>query len=306
MSNNDLYIRPARPRRSVLYVPADNARALAKSLELDCDAVIYDLEDAILPDQKDTAREQLRLFLTEHFPDGAFDGPREIIIRINSLSSQWGRDDLQAARSIMPSAILTSKVSETDDIIEMNDALLEMDAPNTLRLWAMIETPKGVLNAPSIAQYARTPGTRLDCFVVGTNDLLKETGAKPIKGRPYISTWLMHILLAARAYELDVVDGVFNDFKDLSGYKDECHDASAMGFDGKSLIHPNQITVANEIFGVSDEDIVEAKAIIAAFAEPLNENVGVIQIDGKMVERLHLEMAEKLVQKANIIKQREG
>lgn len=306
MSNNDLYIRPTRPRRSVLYVPADNARALEKSLELDCDAVIYDLEDAILPNQKDVAREQLRVFLAEHFPNGAFNAAREIIIRINSLSSQWGDEDLACVRSLMPSAILTPKVSEMDDIIEMSDALLELDAPNTLRLWAMIETPKGVLNAPSIAQYARTPGTRLDCFVVGTNDLLKETGAKPVKGRPYISTWLMQIILAARAYELDVIDGVYNDFRDLSGYKDECQHARAMGFDGKSLIHPNQITVANDIFGVSKEDIAEAKAIIAAFAEPLNETTGVIQIEGKMVERLHLDMAEKLVKKANIIQRREG
>lgn len=306
MSNNDLYIRPTKPRRSVLYVPADNARALAKSLELKSDAVVYDLEDAILPEQKAIARELLRGFLTEHYPNGASNDSREIVIRINNLSSEWAAEDLLAVRSIMPSAILVPKVSETDDIIEISDALQKIDAPNTLRLWAMIETPKGVLNAASIAQYARTPGTRLDCFVVGTNDLLKETSAKPIKGRPYISTWLMQIILAARAYELDVIDGVFNDFKDLGGYKDECDEARAMGFEGKSLIHPSQISLANDIFGISDEDLAEAKLIIATFQEPENKDLGVIQIAGKMVERLHLEMAEKLVHKANIIKQREG
>jgi citrate lyase subunit beta/citryl-CoA lyase len=306
MNSNNFYIRPSLPRRSVLYVPADNTRALVKSLKLNCDAVIYDLEDAILPDHKDDAREQLHAFLTENFPNGTSNDSREIIIRINSLASEWGKRDLLAARSLMPSAILTPKVSEIDDVIEISDALLELDAPNTLRLWAMIETPKGVLNAPTIAQYARTPGTRLDCFVVGTNDLLKETGAKPIKGRPYISTWLMQIILAARAYELDVIDGVFNDFNDLVGYKDECDNARAMGFDGKSLIHPNQISLANDIFGISDEDFSKAETIIAAFREPENKELGVIQIAGEMVERLHLEMAEKIVLKANIIKQREG
>lgn len=294
-------VRPVRPRRSVLYVPANNERALEKSLSLSSDVIIYDLEDAILPAQKATARETLRTFLNDKFPNGVKDSKKEILIRINSLSSAWGSEDLIAARAIMPSAILLPKVSEADDIIEVNDALVEMDTSPDLRLWAMIETPRGILNVASIARYARTPGTRLDCFIAGTNDLVKETGVKPQEGRPYLSNWLSQIVLSARAYGLDVIDGVYNDFKDALGFERECLDGRSMGFDGKSLIHPSQIDFANEAFGIEEDALNEAQDIIDAFSEAKNIDAGVIQLNGKMVERLHLEMAEKLVAKSKLI-----
>ena len=294
-------VRPVRPRRSVLYVPANNERALEKSLSLSSDVIIYDLEDAILPAQKAQARETLRAFLNDKFLNGIKDSKKEILIRINSLSSSWGDEDLIAARAIMPSAILLPKVSEADDIIEVNDALVEMDTSPDLRLWAMIETPRGILNVASIARYARTPGTRLDCFVAGTNDLVKETGVKPQIGRPYLSNWLSQIVLAARAYGLDVIDGVYNDFKDASGFERESLDGRSMGFDGKSLIHPNQIEFANEAFGIEKDALSEAQDIIDAFFDAKNKDAGVILLNGKMVERLHLEMAEKLVAKSKLI-----
>ncbi len=294
-------VRPVRPRRSVLYVPANNERALEKSLSLSSDVVIYDLEDAILPIQKAAARETLRAFLNDNFPNGIQRSEKEILIRINALSSAWGSEDLIAARAIMPSAILLPKVSEADDIIEVNDALVEMDTSPDLRLWAMIETPRGILNVASIARFARTPGTRLDCFVAGTNDLVKETGVKPQEGRPYLSNWLSQIVLSARAYGLDVIDGVYNDFKDTSGFERESIDGRSMGFDGKSLIHPSQIEFANKAFGIEENALSEAQDIIDAFAEAKNEDAGVIQLNGKMIERLHLEMAEKLVAKSKLI-----
>ena len=294
-------VRPVRSRRSVLYVPANNERALEKSLSLSSDVIIYDLEDAILPAQKAQARETLRAFLNDKFLNGIKDSKKEILIRINSLSSSWGDEDLIAARAIMPSAILLPKVSEADDIIEVNDALVEMDTSPDLRLWAMIETPRGILNVASIARYARTPGTRLDCFVAGTNDLVKETGVKPQIGRPYLSNWLSQIVLAARAYGLDVIDGVYNDFKDASGFERESLDGRSMGFDGKSLIHPNQIEFANEAFGIEKDALSEAQDIIDAFFDAKNKDAGVILLNGKMVERLHLEMAEKLVAKSKLI-----
>lgn len=290
--------RPVRSRRTVLYVPADNDRAMEKSLTLPADAVIYDLEDAIIPEKKAEARENLRNFFKENFPNGTDKSGREVLIRMNLLSTEWGAEDLLAIRAIMPSAIVLPKVSEPDDIIEVNDALSEMDAPQDLRIWAMIETARGILNVAKIAQHARTPGNRLDCFVAGTNDLIKETNVSPVEGRPYLSNWLSQIVLAARAYGLDIIDGVYNDFRDAEGFESACLDGRAMGFDGKSVIHPAQLDAANRVFGISEDDLLEANAVVQAFALPENHDVGVIQLDGRMVERLHLEMAEKLILKA--------
>tara|TARA_R110002020_G_scaffold47752_2_gene136089 strand:- start:1774 stop:2703 length:930 start_codon:yes stop_codon:yes gene_type:complete len=289
--------RPARPRRSVLYLPANNARALAKVPDLECDGVIFDLEDSVAPEAKDEARESLRQF----FADGratSLPAGMERIIRINSLSSPWGGEDLLAARGCRPDAILIPKVDAPDDIVAVEDALEQTDAPRSLRLWAMIETPRGVMNAGRIASQARSDGARLDCFVTGANDLIKDTGVLPLPGRPFLSSWLMQIVLAARAYGLDALDGVYNDFRDEPGLTAECRDGRAMGFDGKTLIHPGQIAAANTAFGVDPERLAEARAIAAAFALPENEGRGVISLDGRMVERLHLEMAEKLIHKA--------
>jgi len=296
--------RPVRPRRSALYLPAGNARALAKLPNLGCDSVILDLEDSVAPEAKDEARESLRSF----FADGratALPAGMERIIRINSLSSPWGAEDLLAARGCRPDAILIPKVDAPDDIAAVEEALEQTDAPAALRLWAMIETPRGVMNAGQIARMGRTDGARLDCLVTGANDLIKETGVAAMQGRPWLSSWLMQIILAARAYGLDALDGVYNDFRDETGLIAECTEGQAMGFDGKTLIHPSQIAVANRAFGINPERLAEAEAIAAAFAKPENAGRGVISLDGRMVERLHLEMAQRLMDKAARIAARE-
>lgn len=279
-----------------MYLPSGNLRALAKLPDLGCDSVILDLEDSIAPDVKDSAREALRDF----FKDGrAAKLPlgMEKIIRINALSSPWGGEDLLAARGCKPDAILIPKVEVPEDIAAVEDALEQTDAPPGLRLWAMIETPLGVMNAGSIAKAAHSLGSRLDCFVVGANDLIKETGAAVLPGRPWIAAWLMQIVLAARAHGLDVLDGVYNDFKDMEGLLGEAGDGQAMGFDGKTLIHPSQIDPVNRIFGVDAEKREQAEAIIAAFEETENQERGVISLNGQMVERLHLKMAQRLMEK---------
>ncbi|MDF1608248.1 CoA ester lyase [Hoeflea sp. YIM 152468] len=296
--------RPVRPRRSVLYLPATNARALDKLPGLGCDSVIFDLEDSVAPGNKEEARESLRGF----FKDGrakALPAGMETIVRINTLSSPWGGEDLLAARGCKPDAILIPKVETPEDIVAVEDALAQTDAPATLRLWAMIETPRGVMNAGQIARTARTDGARLDCFITGTNDLIKETGVAPLPGRPWLSPWLMQIVLAARAYGIDVLDGVFNDFRNQESLAQECRDGQAMGFDGKTLIHPSQIAPANAAFGIASEQLAEAKAIAAAFALPENQARGVISLDGRMVERLHLDIAERVIEKAALIAARE-
>ncbi|OCW57462.1 HpcH/HpaI aldolase/citrate lyase family protein [Hoeflea olei] len=296
--------RPVRPRRSILYLPAGNERALAKLAGLDCDGVIFDLEDSVAPGAKEEARESLRRF----FADGraaALPAGMEKIIRINALTSPWGAEDFLAARGCRPDAILIPKVDAPDDITAVEDVLEQTDAPASLRLWAMIETPRGVMNAGRIAAMARTDGARLDCFVTGANDLLKETGVAALPGRPWLAPWLMQIVLAARAYGLDVLDGVYNDFRDAAGLEAECDEGRAMGFDGKTLIHPAQIAAANTAFGIDPDRLAEARTIVDAFAQPENRDRGVIGLDGRMVERLHLDIAERLIGKAARIAARE-
>ena len=301
MSSTSSPSRPSRPRRSVLYVPGGNERAIAKARTLACDAVIFDLEDSVAPDAKVEARENLRKLLGK--PLG---GGRETIIRINALSTPWGAEDLRAAQDLAPDAILIPKVEDPEDIAQIDDALDQTDTPETLRLWAMIETPKGIMNAGQIARASRTPGGRLDCFVTGTNDIVKETGVAPLPGRPYLSTWLMEIVLAARAYGIDVLDGVYNDFRDSEGFAIECAQGRAMGFDGKTLIHPGQIEAANTAFGIDPDKLEEARHIVEAFARPENARAGVISLDGRMVERLHADMAEKLIAKADALAARKS
>lgn len=301
MSSTSSPSRPSRPRRSVLYVPGGNERAIAKARTLACDAVIFDLEDSVAPDAKVEARENLRKLLGK--PLG---GGRETIIRINALSTPWGAEDLRAAQDLAPDAILIPKVEDPEDIAQIDDALDQTDTPETLRLWAMIETPKGIMNAGQIARASRTPGGRLDCFVTGTNDIVKETGVAPLPGRPYLSTWLMEIVLAARAYGIDALDGVYNDFRDSEGFSIECAQGRAMGFDGKTLIHPGQIEAANTAFGIDPDKLEEARHIVEAFARPENARAGVISLDGRMVERLHADMAEKLIAKADALAARKS
>lgn len=298
--NRTPHHHPLRLRRSVLSVPAANPRALAKSATLDCDAIIFDLEDSVLSEKKAEARAAL----TAHF--GALDRASgcEHIIRINSLDGPDGALDLEAVLDCMPDAVLLPKVSEPQDVLTVADWLSEAGADDGPRLWAMIETAAGLLNLTAIAETGRTQGGRLDCFVVGLNDLRKETGIADIPGRPFLVPLLLQVVVAARASGLDIVDAVFNDFSDTDGLEAECRQGSQMGFDGKMLIHPAQIAFANEAFGVSEGEAAEALAIVAAFAAPENAGKAVIDLRGRMVEKLHADQAGRLLAKVDLINER--
>ncbi|NUS21138.1 MAG: CoA ester lyase [Mesorhizobium sp.] len=284
-----------RPRRSVLYIPASNDKALAKLASLACDAVIIDLEDGVLPADKAAARDKIAGILAGR------ERRREMVVRINPLASEWGADDLLAVAKAEPDGILLPKIGTPRDILEAGDLLDDNFAPDSVKLWAMVETPKALLNIGAIAELGRDPASRLACFVVGTNDLVKSTGVLATPDRRYLMPWLMQLVLAARAGGLDVIDGVANDFRDLDAFAGECAEGAAMGFDGKSLIHPAQIEAANRAFSPSPEALARAHAIRDAFARPENAGKGVIALDGRMVERLHLAEAEKLLAKAAII-----
>jgi citrate lyase subunit beta/citryl-CoA lyase len=286
-----------RPRRSVLYMPGSNARALEKAKTLSTDAVILDLEDSVAPDAKVTARDQVMAVAKA----GGF-GSREVVIRVNSLAGPWGMADLEAAAAVGPDAILIPKVSKPEDVFEAVAVLDRVGAPETTKIWAMFETPLAVLNAGAIAAAASVPeGRRLACFVLGTNDLAKETRARFVAGRTTMLPWLTTAVAAGRAFGLDVIDGVYNNLYDPAGFKVECEQGRDLGMDGKTLIHPNQLDTANAVFSPSTVEVEQARKIIAAFALPENASKGVISLDGRMVERLHAEMAERVVAIAEAI-----
>ena len=285
-----------RPRRSVLYIPASNDKALAKIATLACDAVIIDLEDGVAPADKAAAREKLAGIIA-----GRPNRRCEMVVRINALASDWGVDDLLAVAKCGADGILLSKVVTPRDMLEAGDLLDDNFAPDTLKLWAMIETPKALLNIGAIAELGRDPASRLACFVAGTNDLIKETGILAMPDRRYLMPWLLQMVLAARAGGLDVLDGVANDFRDIEAFARECAEGAAMGFDGKSLIHPAQIDAANRAFAPAPEALAAARAVKEAFSLAENAGKGVIALNGKMVERLHLAEAEKLLAKAAAI-----
>ncbi|MEV8640423.1 CoA ester lyase [Mesorhizobium ciceri] len=285
-----------RPRRSVLYIPASSDKALAKIAQLACDAIIIDLEDAVAPADKIAAREKLAGIFAGHSERRC-----EMIVRINAISGEWGADDLLAAASCEPDGILLPKVDTPRDLLEAGDVLDDNFTPDSVKLWAMIETPKALLNIGAIAELGRDPASRLNCFVAGTNDLVKETGILATPDRRYLVPWLMQMVLAARAGGIDMLDGVSNDFRDLDAFAHECAEAAAMGFDGKSLIHPAQIEAANRAFVPSTEAVAEARSVKEAFALAENAGKGVIALNGRMVERLHLAQAEKLLAKAAAI-----
>ena len=270
-----------RPRRSVLYMPGSNARAIEKARTLPADAVILDLEDAVAPDAKETAREQVVAAVTA----GGF-GRREVVIRVNGLDTPWGHDDLAAAASSGADAVLIPKVSDPETIGSVELALATARAPDALRVWAMIETPIAILHAEEIARAARHETARLAGFVLGTNDIAKETRARFVPGRWTMLPWLTTVLAAARAHGLDVLDGVYNNLQDAEGFRAECEQGRDLGMDGKTLIHPNQIAVANEVFAPAAAEVEAARKIIAAFDLPENSGRGVISLDGRMVERM--------------------
>jgi citrate lyase subunit beta/citryl-CoA lyase len=288
-----------RPRRSVLYMPGSNARAIEKARTLPVDAVILDLEDSVAPDGKATARAQV----SDAVAAGAF-GAREVVVRINGLDTQWWLDDLNAVAKAKPDAVLVPKVSNPRHLEDVAERLVDISADQKIRVWAMMETPLAMLNARDIAAAAADVETRLSAFVMGTNDLAKETRAAITPGRAAMFPWLMNCVAAARAFGLDILDGVYNDLANAEGFARECNEARAMGFDGKTLIHPNQIGPCNAAFSPSAEEVAQAKKIIAAFDLPENRDKGVVQLEGRMVERLHADMARRTVAIAHAIEAR--
>ena len=284
-----------RPRRSLLYMPGSNARAMEKARELPADGVILDLEDAVAPDAKAKARE----LITQALQQGGF-GRREVIVRINGLDTPWWRDDLAVAAAI-PDAILVPKVSGPEPLREVAKHLVGVRAEARIGIWAMMETPLAMLNARDIAAVARDTDSRLAGFVMGTNDLAKDTRARLLPGRAPMLPWLMTCIAAARACGIDVVDGVYNELGNSEGFAAECRQARNLGFDGKTLIHPQQIAPCNEAFSPAADEVAWARKIIAAFELPENANKGVIQIEGRMVERLHADMARRTVAIADAI-----
>ncbi|OYX02778.1 MAG: CoA ester lyase [Bosea sp. 32-68-6] len=279
-----------RPRRSVLYMPGSNARALEKAREIAADALILDLEDAVAPEAKAAAREQVCAAVKA----GGY-GRRELVIRTNGVDTPWFGADLAAAVAADPDAILIPKVSTPETLQQIDATLDRLKAQPGLRVWAMIETPLAILQAETIARAARDPGSRLACFVLGTNDLAKETRARFVPGRAPMLPWLTSAILAARAHGLDILDGVYNDLKNEDGFQVECEQGRDLGFDGKTLIHPAQVATANAAFAPDEAELAQAKAIIAAFALPENQGKGAIQLGGRMIELLHAEMAKRVV-----------
>ena len=291
-----------RPRRSVLYMPGSNLRALEKARTVPADALILDLEDSVAPEAKSIARDQVLAAVRA----GGF-GDREIIIRVNALSSPWGETDLAAAASAGPDGILIPKIGTAAHMTEIGTQLDQLGAPNHTAVWAMMETPAAFLHAGAIAATRHeAAGRRLSCLVLGTNDLAKETRARLVPGRQPMLTALSLAVLAARAHNLDVIDGVCNELEDLEALRAECLQGLELGMDGKTLIHPKQIEIANAVFSPTPAEIAWATKILAAFNLPENESKGVISLEGKMVERLHAEMAARTVAIADAIAARQA
>ena len=274
-----------RPRRSALYLPGSNARALEKARTLPCDVVILDLEDAVLPEAKDTARAQVVAALAV----GGF-GRREVVVRVNALDTSWGEADMVALARTAPDAVLVPKIADSGDLARYDARLAE--APEQTRLWAMVETCRALFHLDTIAGL---PGTRLAALVVGGNDLCKEMGAAMGGDRAPIQAALTLTVAAARANGIAALDGVFNALHDAAGLEGECRQGAAFGFDGKTLIHPDQIAACNRAFSPSAERIAWAKAVVAGFAAQENAGKGVIRVQGEMAERLHLARAEQVL-----------
>ena len=281
---------PVRPRRSVLYMPGSNARAMEKAAGLPADAVILDLEDAVAPEAKETARAQVCAMVKSR----PF-GKREVIIRVNGLDTPWGHDDMEQASLAAPDAILVPKVSDAHDAAHADQHL--GDAPSSVALWLMIETPMSIFRVEEIA----AAGGRLSCFVMGTNDLVKEMRGRHTPGREGLMAALSLSVMAARAHGLAVLDGVYNEISNAKGFEDICVQGRAIGFEGKTLIHPSQIETCNRVFSPDKEEVARARAVLAAFALPENKGKGAISLDGRMVELLHAEIARQTVALAEAI-----
>jgi len=283
-----------RPRRSCLYMPGANAKALDKARTLPADTLIFDLEDAVAPEAKADARDAIVATMAA----GGY-GKREIVIRANALSTPWGHDDVKAAAIAAPDGVLFPKIDSAADVEAADRALRDAGAPASTAIWVMIETPKAILNIGEIARAAER--TRLTTFVMGTNDLAKDMRAAQTPGREAFLAALSLTVIAGRAYGLTLIDGVYNDIPNTEGFAAICRQGLALGFDGKTLIHPSQIDICNRVFAPPPEEVAWARRVIAAFADPANAGKGVLKVDGKMTELLHLEQAKRVVAVAEAI-----
>ncbi|MCC5857348.1 MAG: CoA ester lyase [Ectothiorhodospiraceae bacterium] len=275
-----------RPRRSVLYMPGSNARAIEKARTLDTDAVILDLEDAVSPAQKPAARDQVCAAIHQ----GGF-GNREVIVRVNSLDTPWGQDDLEAVAGRPPDAVLLPKISEMEDVTRAVEVLNQAGGPEDLPIWVMAETPLGILNIQDICRCS----PRLEVLVMGTSDLARDLRVRHTADRIGLLAALSRSVIAARAYGLEILDGVYLDLHNAEGFRDACFQGRDLGFDGKTCIHPNQLKVANEIFSPTRLEIDHAREVIDAWQQAKADGRGVVVVNGKMVEALHVEDAERIL-----------
>jgi citrate lyase subunit beta/citryl-CoA lyase len=284
--------------RSVLYVPAINEKAMRKAASLPVDAVIFDWEDSVFPEQKALARSGLAAFLNAE--RASFTG-KYLVIRVNADDTEYWKEDLAVVADILPDAVLLPKVT-SPQLIHQTHAELWARVPQTPKIWAMVEKPLGVLRLESIVEKGVDLG--LECLVLGTNDLLKDSDMEAGKDRCNLMPWFSHVMLVAKSFDVAVVDGVLNDIKNLDALQAECDVARALGMNGKTIIHPAQVDTVNKAFSPSAEQIAAWKEIVAAYARPENQGAGVINLGGVMVERLHLEIAtrklEELGQASNL------
>jgi citrate lyase subunit beta/citryl-CoA lyase len=283
-----------RPRRSFLFMPGSNPRALAKAPHLSADGIIFDLEDSVAPDAKATARDQI----AQTIAAGGF-GKSEVIIRINALDSPWWIDDIAMAAKANPDGILVPKISSAADLAAVEDKL-KSTSPS-VRVWAMIETARAVLHAEELAAASRDAAPRLAGFVFGPNDIARETRIRMMPGRAAMLPMITHCILATRLCGLEILDGPYSDFSNIDGFSQECAQGRDLGFDGKTLIHPSQIEACNATFTPPAAEVAQARKIIAAFELPENASRGAISLDGGMVERLHAEMAKRTIAIADAI-----
>ena len=286
MSNDEL-----RPRRSVLYMPAANDRALEKAQTIAADAIIFDLEDAVAPDAKPDARAKAVAAV-----ESGLYGNRELTIRCNGLDTQWGADDVTAAAAASPAAVVIPKVDSVEYVDRVSSLLDAAGAPESVKIWPMIETPTAMFNVRTIAAHPRVA-----VLVMGTNDLAKELRAPLVPGRHPLVVHLATALLAAREAGKVILDGVYNDVKNPEGFEAECRQGMEMGFDGKTLIHPSQVEPANDMWAPSAADIEDADRVIAAFDEAVADGRGVVTVDGRMIENLHVDNARRVLATAAAI-----
>ena len=273
------------PRRSVLYIPGANARALEKARTLDCDAIIFDLEDAVAAAAKGKARDQV----AQALGNGGY-GYRELVVRVNGLDTPWGTEDVQMAAQLPVQALLFPKVESVDQVTAIQ-AAMDSAGGAGMPLWVMIETPRGILDVRAVVEAS----SRIECLVMGTSDLVKELRATHIPSRSNLAFALQHSVLAARAAGVDILDGVHLDFRDPDSFRAACEQGRAMGFDGKTLIHPTQVEIANAVFGYGEADVAAARAVLSAWEAAQAAGRGVAELDGRLIENLHAAEAERII-----------